>query len=78
VELGKIEDKVIIGGPGNSLFKRGRGDMKGFCPERTVKVERKVVVVVVKFFISIFITVVCNFHNTFIYILISGIYYEYF
>jgi hypothetical protein len=42
VELGKISDKVIIGGPGNSLFKHGRGDVKGFCPERTVKVERKV------------------------------------
>ncbi len=42
VELGKIADKVTIGGPGNSLFKHGRGDVKGFCPERTVKVERKV------------------------------------
>jgi hypothetical protein len=42
VELGKIADKVIIGGPGNSLFKHGRGDVKGFCPERTVRVERKV------------------------------------
>jgi hypothetical protein len=42
VELGKISDKVIIGGLGNHLFKHGRGDVKGFCPERTVKVERKV------------------------------------
>ncbi len=34
-------DKVIIGGPGNSLIRHGGGEEKGFCPERTVKVERK-------------------------------------
>jgi len=33
--------------------------------------------VVVKFFISIFRTIVYNFHNTFIYIRICGIYYRY-
>jgi hypothetical protein len=33
---------------------------------------------VVRFFISIFRTIVYNFHNTFIYIRISGIYYGYF
>ncbi len=35
-----MADKVIIGGPGTSLFRHGRGEDKGFCPERTVKVER--------------------------------------
>jgi hypothetical protein len=38
--MGKMADKVIIGGPGTSLFRYGRGEDKGFCPERTVKVER--------------------------------------
>jgi hypothetical protein len=42
VETGKMADKVIIGGPGNSLIRHGSGTGKGFCPERTVKVERKV------------------------------------
>ncbi len=37
--MGKMADKVLIGG-GNSLFRHGRGEKKGFCPERTVKVER--------------------------------------
>jgi hypothetical protein len=41
VEMGKIPDKVIIDGPGNSLFRHRRGEEKGYCPERTVKVERK-------------------------------------
>ncbi len=41
VETGKLVEKVIIGGPGNSLIRYGSGNEKGFCPERTVKVERK-------------------------------------
>jgi hypothetical protein len=36
MEMGKMADKVIIGGPGTSLFWHGRGE----DPERTVKVER--------------------------------------
>jgi hypothetical protein len=43
VEVGKMADKVIVGGPGNSLFRHGSGGVKrGFCPERTAKVERNV------------------------------------
>ncbi len=42
VEKGKMADKVIIGGPGNSLFRHGSGESKGFCPERTARVERNV------------------------------------
>ncbi len=42
VEMGKMADKVIVGGPGNSLFRHGSGEKKGFCPERTAKVERNV------------------------------------
>jgi hypothetical protein len=42
VEMGKMADKVIIGGPGNSLFRHGSGESKGFCPERTARVERNV------------------------------------
>jgi hypothetical protein len=42
VEIGKMADKVIVGGPGNSLFRHGSGEKKGFCPERRAKVERNV------------------------------------
>jgi hypothetical protein len=42
VEVGKSADKVIVGGPGNSLFRHGSGEKRGFCPERTAKVERDV------------------------------------
>ncbi len=42
VEMGKMADKVIVGGPGNSLFRHGSGEKKGFCPERTATVERNV------------------------------------
>ncbi len=38
LETGKMADKVIVGGPGNSLFSHGSGEKRGFCPERTVKV----------------------------------------
>ncbi len=37
-----VEAKVIVGGPGNSLFRHGSGDKRGFCPERTARVERNV------------------------------------
>jgi hypothetical protein len=40
LETGKMADKVIVGGPGNSLFRHGSGEKRGFCPERTAKVER--------------------------------------
>jgi hypothetical protein len=33
VETGKMADKVIISGPGNSLIRHGSGNEKGFCPE---------------------------------------------
>jgi hypothetical protein len=33
-------DKVVIGGPGNSLVSHGRGEERGFCPERTVQVGK--------------------------------------
>jgi hypothetical protein len=39
-ELGKTFDKVVIGGPGNSLVTHGRGGEKGHRPERTVTVEK--------------------------------------
>ncbi len=42
LEVGKMADKVIVGGPGNSLFRHGSGEKRGFCPERTAKVERNV------------------------------------
>jgi hypothetical protein len=42
LETGKMADKVIVGGPGNSLFRHGSGDKRGFCPERTARVERNV------------------------------------
>ncbi len=37
-----MADKVIVGGPGNSLFRHGSGEKRGFCPEMTPKVERNV------------------------------------
>jgi hypothetical protein len=42
VENGKMADKVIVVGPGNSLFRHGSGEKRGFCPERTAKVQRNV------------------------------------
>jgi hypothetical protein len=33
-------DKIVVGGPGNSLFRHGEKDNRGFCPERTVRVEK--------------------------------------
>jgi hypothetical protein len=36
-EVGKMADKVVIGGPCNSLFKHGRAFEKEFCPDRTIK-----------------------------------------
>jgi hypothetical protein len=33
-------DKIVMGGPGNSLFRHGEKDNRGFCPERTVRVEK--------------------------------------
>jgi hypothetical protein len=42
VEVGKMADKVIVGGLGNSLFRHGSGEKRGFCPERTAEVERNV------------------------------------
>jgi hypothetical protein len=42
LETGKMSDKVIVGGPGNSLFRHGSGEKRGFCPESTAKVERNV------------------------------------
>ena len=35
-------DKVVLGGPGNSLFRHGRTSDKGFCPERTIKLGKNV------------------------------------
>jgi hypothetical protein len=42
-ELGRREehpDKIVVGGPGNSLIRHGEKDGRGFCPERTVRVEK--------------------------------------
>jgi hypothetical protein len=33
-------DKIVVGGPGNSLFRHGDKDNRGFCLERTVRVEK--------------------------------------
>ncbi len=33
-------DKIVVGGLGNSLFRHGEKDNRGFCPERTVRVEK--------------------------------------
>jgi len=33
-------DKIVVGGPGNSLFRHGEKENRGFCPERTVRVEK--------------------------------------
>jgi hypothetical protein len=42
-EVGKREehpDKIVVGGPGNSLIRHGEKEDRGFCPERTVTVEK--------------------------------------
>jgi hypothetical protein len=42
-EVGKIvtaPEKVLVGGPGNSLIRHGEKERKGFCPERAVKIEK--------------------------------------
>jgi hypothetical protein len=33
-------DKIVVGGPGNSLIRHGEKEVRGFCPERTVRVEK--------------------------------------
>jgi hypothetical protein len=33
-------DKIVVGGPGNSLVRHGEKENRGFCPERTVRVEK--------------------------------------
>ncbi len=33
-------DKIVVGGPGNSLIRHGEKGDRGFCPERTVRVEK--------------------------------------
>jgi len=43
MDLGGLErkpDRIVIGGPGNSLFRHGKKNVRGFCPERTVTVEK--------------------------------------
>jgi len=37
-KVGSWVDKVVVGGPGNSLTKHGSGTERGYCPERTVMV----------------------------------------
>jgi hypothetical protein len=37
-KVGDWVDKVVVGGPGNSLTKHGSGTERGYHPERTVKV----------------------------------------
>jgi hypothetical protein len=32
-------DKIVVGGPGNSLIRHGEKEDCGFCPERTVRVH---------------------------------------
>jgi hypothetical protein len=39
---GKMFDRVVIGGPGNSLVLHGKGGVKSHRPERTVTVEKDV------------------------------------
>jgi hypothetical protein len=42
-DLGTVQnapDRIVMGGPGNSLFRHGKKATRGFCPERTVMVER--------------------------------------
>ncbi len=42
-ELGRREehpDKIVVGGPGNLLIRHGEKEERGFCPERTVRVEK--------------------------------------
>jgi len=39
-QLGQKFDKVVVGGPANSLVKHGMGERRGHRPERTVTVER--------------------------------------
>jgi len=38
--VGSWVDKVVVGGPGNSLTKHGSGTERGYCPERTVRVVK--------------------------------------
>jgi hypothetical protein len=42
-EMAEKPDKVVIGGPTNSLMLHGKGNDKGFGPERTVVVRKDVV-----------------------------------
>jgi hypothetical protein len=40
MKMGKKPEKIVVGGPANSLFRHGVGANAGFCPERTVTVEK--------------------------------------
>jgi len=33
-------DKIVVGGPGNSLFRHGKEGERGFCPERVVNIVK--------------------------------------
>jgi len=41
-KVGSWVDKVVVGGPGNSLTKHGSGTERGYCPERTVRVLKDI------------------------------------
>jgi hypothetical protein len=36
----ELPDKIVVGGPGNSLIRHGEKEDRGFCPERTVRVAK--------------------------------------